>query len=43
MLSRIVTCKNCQILIRSSLTIKSLHQLYKFRGYIFNGLGENYI
>ena len=39
MLSRIVTCsKNCQILIRSPLKVKSLS---KFRGSIFNGLEKN--
>ena len=41
MLSRIVTCyKNCQILIRSPLKVKSLHLLSKFRGCIFDGFGE---
>ena len=40
MLSRIVTCKNFQILIRSPLKVKSLHLLSKFRGCIFNGFGE---
>ena len=41
MLSRIVTCfKNCQILIRSPLKVKSLHLLSKFRGCILNGFGE---
>ena len=41
MLSRIVTsCKSFQILICSSLWMKSLHTLSKFHGYIFNGLGE---
>ena len=41
MLSRILTCcKNCQILIRSPLKIKSLHLLSKFRAYILDGLGE---
>ena len=35
MLSRIVTCrKNCQILICSSLKMKFLHLLSRFRGYI---------
>ena len=43
MLSRIVTCcKNCQILIRSPLKVKSLHLLSKFRGCISNGFGEKY-
>ena len=41
MLSIIATCcKNCEIVICSSLKIKSLHALSKFRGYIFDGLGE---
>ena len=31
---------NCQILICSPLKMKSLHLLSKFRGQIFNGLGE---
>ena len=44
MLSRIATyCKTYQILIYSPLRIKSLYLLSKFRGYIFNGLGEEYI
>ena len=32
--------ENCQYLICGPLKIKSLHLLSKFRGYIFNGLGE---
>ena len=41
MLSRIATCcKNCQILICSTVKIKSLHLLSKLRGCVFNGLGE---
>ena len=41
MLSRIVTrYKNCQILIRNPLNVKSLQILSKFRTCIFNGFGE---
>ena len=43
MLSRIATCKNFQILIRSPLQMKFLHLLSKSRGYIFNGLGGKWI
>ena len=42
MLSITVTCcTNIHILIRSPLKMKFLHLLWKFRGYIFNGLGGN--
>ena len=41
MLSITVTCcTNIHILIRSPLKMKCLHLLWKFHGYIFNGLGE---
>ena len=41
MLSVTVTCcTNNHILILSALKMKLLHMLWKFHGYIFNGLGE---
>ena len=44
MLSITVTCcTNIYILIRSPLKMKFLHLLWKFHGYIFNGLGEKWI
>ena len=44
MLSITVTCcANIHILIRSPLKMKFLHLLWKFRGYVFNGLGEKWI
>ena len=33
-------CTNIHILIRSHLKIEFLHLLWKFHGYIFNGLEE---
>ena len=44
MLSITVTCcTNIHILIRSPLKMKFLYLLWKFHGYIFNGLGEKWI
>ena len=41
MLSITVTCcTNVHILIRCPLKMKFLHPLWKFHGYIFNGLAE---
>ena len=36
----VACCKNVQILMCNPLKMKRLHQLSKFRGYIFDGLGE---
>ena len=40
MLSRIVTCKNFQLLICSPVKMKSLHLLWKFRADIFQEKNE---
>ena len=36
----VIRCTNIHILVRSPLKMKFLHLLWKFHGYIFNGLGE---